>query len=159
MPQFLPLIASFALTAISTFITIQESKKKEKRLKSLNEERAALQKTKNTLLLDEAKRKRTADVRRRTAALNNRRGTTGQNTESASAQQGNQALQSALLGANIFSKEVGGIDENLLDNSVALNTAANTGPGLGTILATQALEGGASVLEATFEASLGQSSP
>jgi hypothetical protein len=137
-------IASIALTAVSTYIQHQSAKKKEKRLKALNDERASLQKKQNALMLQEKKRTLNAETRKMVANRNNRLSVGGRSAESASEQQGNTSLLSRTEGAIDFTEEAGQIDDNLIDNSGAINAAQNSTMGLGSQLLAGAAQAGAS---------------
>ena len=145
MPPVAYFAAAIALTAVSTYIQVQGAKKKEKRLKALNDERAALQKKQNALMIEEKKRTLNAETRKQISARNNRLSVGGRSAESASEQQGNTSLLSRTEGAIDFTEEAGQIDNNLIDNSGALSTAQNSTMGLGSALISGSAQAGASM--------------
>lgn len=145
MPSVGFAIASIALTAVSTYIQVQSAKKKEKRLQKLNDERAALQKKQNALAIAESKRTLNAATRKQIADRNSRLAGTGQNAESSSQQAGNQSILSRTEGAIDYTEKAGAIDDNLIDNSGAINTAQNSTAGLGTQLLASAASMGSSL--------------
>ena len=145
MPQFLPFIAAFALSAISTFIQVQAAEKKEKRIASLNSERLKIQNQQAAILKEENLRKLRVVARAKSGQEKQRLTSAGGSVENQFGRGNLQGIESSLKGAEDFVASTSGISAQLRNNSLALSNAQGAATlGLGSAIAVSALGIGAS---------------
>jgi hypothetical protein len=145
MPQILPFIAAFALSAISTYIQVQAAEKKEKRIKSLNTERLKIQNQQANILKAENLRKLGVVARAKKGTEAQRLTSAGGSVENQFGRGNLQGIESSLKGAKDFVASTSGISAQLRSNSLALANAQGAATlGLGSAIAVSALGIGAS---------------